>query len=81
VSTIEELLGKESSGSGLESRDYGRKIRHADHVAPSSPTSTGRSVGMIRSRTQAMEFSFSFSLLWTARSDMTKISAIAYYVL
>jgi hypothetical protein len=25
VSTIEELLGRKSSGSGLESRDYGRK--------------------------------------------------------
>jgi hypothetical protein len=25
VSTIEELLERESSGSGLESRDYGRK--------------------------------------------------------
>jgi hypothetical protein len=25
VSTTEELLGKESSGSGLESREYGRR--------------------------------------------------------
>jgi hypothetical protein len=25
VSIIEELLGKESSGSGLESREYGRR--------------------------------------------------------
>jgi hypothetical protein len=25
VSTIEELLGRESSGSGLEKRDYGRR--------------------------------------------------------
>jgi hypothetical protein len=25
VSTIEELLGRESNGSGLEIRDYGRK--------------------------------------------------------
>jgi hypothetical protein len=24
VSTIEELLGRKSSGSGLENRDYGR---------------------------------------------------------
>jgi hypothetical protein len=38
-------------------------IRHADHVAPSnpqklaltSPTSHGRSVGIVRSRTQAAE--------------------------
>jgi hypothetical protein len=42
-------------------------IRHADHVAPSirkkltiaSPTSGGRSVGIVRSRIQTMEFSFS----------------------
>jgi hypothetical protein len=42
-------------------------IRHADHVASSnpqkleqtSPTSGGRSVGIIRSRTQATEFTFS----------------------
>jgi hypothetical protein len=25
VNTIEELLGRESSGSGLENRDYGRR--------------------------------------------------------
>jgi hypothetical protein len=43
-------------------------IRHSDHVAPSirkklaitSPTRSGRSVGMVCSRTQTMEFSFSF---------------------
>jgi hypothetical protein len=31
LSTTEELLGRKSSGSGLESRG----IRHVDHVAPS----------------------------------------------
>jgi hypothetical protein len=41
VSTIEELLERKSSGSGLESRGYG-----------------ARSVGIIRPRTQATEFSF-----------------------
>jgi hypothetical protein len=35
VSTIEELLGRKSSGSGLENREYGLGIRHGDHVAPS----------------------------------------------
>jgi hypothetical protein len=56
VSTIEELLERESGGSGLESREYGIVIRHADHVTPSilkklavsSPTSGGRSVGIPR---------------------------------
>jgi hypothetical protein len=33
-------------------------IRHANHVALTSPTSGGRSVGIVRSRTQATEFSF-----------------------
>jgi hypothetical protein len=33
VSTIEKLLGRKSSGSGLENREYGRKgIRRADHM-------------------------------------------------
>jgi hypothetical protein len=35
VSTIEELLGRKSSSSGLENRKYGLVIRHTDHVAPS----------------------------------------------
>jgi hypothetical protein len=64
VSTTEELLGRTSSGSGLESREYGLGIRHADHVATSarkklaltSLTSGGRSVGIVRLRTEATEF-------------------------
>jgi hypothetical protein len=56
VITIEELLERKISGSGLESRD---------HMAPSklvltSPTSSSQSIGIVRSRTKAMEFSFSF---------------------
>jgi hypothetical protein len=45
------------------------RIRRADHVTPSirkssvsSPTSGGRSFGIVRSRTQVLEFSFSFLL-------------------
>jgi hypothetical protein len=34
VSTIEELLGRKSSGSGLESENSAVRIRHADHSAP-----------------------------------------------
>jgi hypothetical protein len=33
VSTIEELLEIKSSGYGLGNREYGRRDRHADHVA------------------------------------------------
>jgi hypothetical protein len=32
-------------------------------LAITSPTSGGRSVGIVRSRTQATEFSFSFSIV------------------
>jgi hypothetical protein len=34
-------------------------IRHADQMALTSPTSGGRSVGLVRLRTQDTEFSFS----------------------
>jgi hypothetical protein len=52
VSTIEELLERKSSGSGLEIREYGRRDPSRYHLAPSnpqklaltSPTSSGRSV-------------------------------------
>jgi hypothetical protein len=62
VSTTEELL--DSSGSGLESREYGRRnlsrwprgTFYPQTLALTSPTSSGLSVGMVRSRTQATEF-------------------------
>jgi hypothetical protein len=68
VSTIAELLERKSSGSGLESREYGRRDPSfwprgtlcPQKLALTSPTSGGRSVGIVRSRTQATEFSFSF---------------------
>jgi hypothetical protein len=44
---------------GLESPEYCRGIRYADHMAPLS-ASGGRLVGILRLRTQASEFSFSF---------------------
>jgi hypothetical protein len=33
VSTIEDLLGRKSSGSGLETEITAVRIRHVDHVA------------------------------------------------
>jgi hypothetical protein len=67
VSTIEELLGRKSSGSGIESREYGRRdpsrwprrTLYPQKLALTSPTSGRRSVGIVRSRTQTTEFSFS----------------------
>jgi hypothetical protein len=63
VGTIEELLERKSSGSGLEIRYYGRKdpsrwlrgTLYPQKLALTSPTSGGRSVRIVRSRTQTTE--------------------------
>jgi hypothetical protein len=70
VSTIEELPGRKSSGSRLESREYGprypprwkRDTFYPQRLAVTSMASGGRSVGIVRSRTQATEFSFTLFL-------------------
>jgi hypothetical protein len=64
VSTIEELLGRNSSGSGLENRKYGRgdplrwprNTLYLQKLALTSPTSGGRSVGIVRLRAKATKF-------------------------
>jgi hypothetical protein len=64
VSTTEELLERKSSGTGLESREYGRGdpsrwprgTLYPQKLALTSMTSGGRSVGMVRCRTKATEF-------------------------
>jgi hypothetical protein len=61
MSTIEDLLGRKSSGSGLEYREYGsrdpsrwpRGTLYPQKLALTSLTSGGRSVGIVPSRTQA----------------------------
>jgi hypothetical protein len=66
VSTIEELLERKSSGSGLESENTVVGIHRAYHsahfsrkkLAQTSPTSSACSVCIVRSLTQATEFSF-----------------------
>jgi hypothetical protein len=71
VSTIEELLERKSSGSGLENREYGLEIHHADHVASSickklaltSLISGGRLVDIVRSQTRATKFFYDFFIL------------------
>jgi hypothetical protein len=68
LSTTEELLERESNGSGLENRDYGctdsscwpRGTLYPQKLVLTSLTSGGRSVGIVRLRTQATEYSFSF---------------------
>jgi hypothetical protein len=64
VSTIEELLGRKSSDSGLESREYGRRAPslsprgtiYPQKLVPTSPMSGGRSFGIVRLLIQATEF-------------------------
>jgi hypothetical protein len=64
VSKIEELLERKCSDSGLEIREYGsgdplywpRNTLYPQKLALTSPTSGGRSVRIVRSRTQATEF-------------------------
>jgi hypothetical protein len=59
VSATEELLGRKVAAPVYKTDNTAVGIRHADHVAPSirkklaltSPTSGGRSVGIVRSRT------------------------------
>jgi hypothetical protein len=66
VSTTEELLGRNSSGSVLENWKSGRgdtlswprDTFYPQTLALTSPTSGGRSVGIVHSRTKATEFSF-----------------------
>jgi hypothetical protein len=61
VSTTEELLGRKRSGSCLKNREYGRRDPlYLQKLAITSPASGGRSVGIVRSRTQTMEFVRSF---------------------
>jgi hypothetical protein len=65
VSTTEELLERKVAAPVYKTENTAVGIRQADHVAPSirkkldaaSPTSGGRSVGIVRSGTQTMEFS------------------------
>jgi hypothetical protein len=74
VSTIEELLGRNSSGSDLQNREYGpgeplrwpRDTLYAQKLALTSPTSGGLSVGIVCLRTEATEFRFflPYCLLW-----------------
>jgi hypothetical protein len=68
VSTTEELLERKRSGFGLENREYGsrdasrrpRGTLYPQKLALTSPTNGGRSVSVVRSWTQATEFSLVF---------------------
>jgi hypothetical protein len=63
MSTTKKLLESKSSRSGLERREYGQRnlwhwpcnTLYLKKLALASPTSGGRSVGIVRSLTQATE--------------------------
>jgi hypothetical protein len=71
VSTIEELLERNSSSSSLESQEYGHRgsIRLAmwqplfAKLALTSPTNSGHSVGLDHLRTQTTEFFYFLSII------------------
>jgi hypothetical protein len=65
VSTVEELLGRKISGSVLEKREHGLRgsaaltTRHPSNAnVGSNFVDKRRSLGIVRSRTQAMGFFF-----------------------
>jgi hypothetical protein len=75
VSTSKELLERKSSGFCLESREYGRRDPsrwsldnlYPQKLALTTPTSGGRSVGIVPSRTKATEFSLIIGGEWVLR--------------
>jgi hypothetical protein len=81
-------LGKKSSGSGLENREYGRRDPsrwprgsfYPQKLSLTSPTRGGRSVGIVRSRTRAKEISLVFISLTkneaTSENSWNAITAI-----
>jgi hypothetical protein len=83
MSTTEELLGRKRSGSGLESREYGRRdlsrwprgALYPQKLALTSLTSGCRSVGIVRSRTQATEFSLYFA------SSLLLFSMFSFFII
>jgi hypothetical protein len=68
VSPTQELLGRNSSGSGLETREYGRgdpslwlrDTLYPQTLAFTSPTRGGRSVGIVSSWTKVTDWLFSY---------------------
>jgi hypothetical protein len=89
VSTNEELLDKKSSGSCLENRESGlrdpsrwpRGTLYPQKLAISSPTSGGRSVGIVRLQTQTMEFNYiniftTWNDIWEAGATFEQLLSI-----
>jgi hypothetical protein len=88
VSTNEELLERKSSGSGLDSREYCRRdpsrwpcdTLYLQKLALTSPTSGGRSIGIVRSRTQVTKFFLNSSQYITLNDEIISEKRIRKYV-
>jgi hypothetical protein len=86
VSTIEQLLGRNSSGSGLKIREYGSRdpLRwphdtfYPQKLALTSSAIGGSSVGIVRSRTEATEFSLA-QFRWAKFEEYPFSSTIALF--
>jgi hypothetical protein len=84
VSTTEELLDRKSSSSCLESREYGRRdpscwprgTLYLQKLAITSPTSGGRSFGIVRLWTQRMEFFFVTNIEQILKYEWTSDSPV-----
>jgi hypothetical protein len=87
VSYTEELFERKSSGSGLESQEYGRRdpsrwprgTPYAQKLELTLPTSGGRSVGIVRSRTQAKEFFKSILLSFTLHTLFRRLDSASVF--
>jgi hypothetical protein len=62
MSTVEELLRKESSDPGLENCEY---TLYPQKLALTSPTSSSHPVSIVRSRTKALELLLLFIMITT----------------
>jgi hypothetical protein len=87
VSTIDELFGRNSSGSCLESREYSRRdpsrwprgtLCPQKKLALTLPTSCGSSACIVRSRIQATEFSLVRA--WEACHCSMSLAAVKLHV-
>jgi hypothetical protein len=86
VSTTEELLVRKNSGSSLENLEYGRRDPsswprgnlYPQKLPITLPTIGGRLVGTVRSRTQAIEFSFLVLVTMEIVRDPTLISNLLF---
>jgi hypothetical protein len=84
--TTEELPDRKSYGLGLETENTAMGIRRADYtialhsqkLAIISLTSGGRSVGIVRSRTQATQFSFTISAV---ENKINKVNHLRFILL